>query len=65
MTTYKKMIASLVDSTPFDIDTNIKIGGRSPTMATSNFLTNKEQGDWAEKIVYRAINENLNTYRVV
>lgn len=31
---------------------------RTPTQASSNFITNKEQGDWAENLVTRAINEN-------
>jgi type II restriction enzyme len=30
---------------------------RTPTQASSNFITNKEQGDWAENLVMRAINE--------
>lgn len=30
---------------------------RTPTQASSNFITNKEQGDWAENLVFRAINE--------
>jgi hypothetical protein len=30
---------------------------RTPTQASSNFITNKEQGDWAENLVTRAINE--------
>lgn len=30
---------------------------RTPTQASSNFITNKEQGDWAEDLVTRAINE--------
>lgn len=28
-----------------------------PTQASSNFITNKEQGDWAENLITRAINE--------
>jgi len=28
-----------------------------PTQASSNFITNKEQGDWAEDLIFRAINE--------
>ncbi len=41
---------SLVDFTqPRDI-------ARSPTQASSNFITNKEQGDWAENLIYTAIN---------
>jgi AccI restriction endonuclease len=30
---------------------------RTPTQASSNFITNKEQGDWAENLVTKAINE--------
>jgi len=26
---------------------------RTPTQASSNFITNKEQGDWAENLVTR------------
>jgi type II restriction enzyme len=35
---------------------------RTPTQASSNFITNKEQGDWAENLVTRAINENSKNY---
>lgn len=34
-------------------------------MASSEFLTNKEQGDWAEKVVYKAINEFCEQYFAV
>jgi type II restriction enzyme len=34
---------------------------RTPTQASSNFITNKEQGDWAENLVFRAINETLKS----
>ena len=50
--TYKKTIASLINSVPFEIDTGIQLSGNPPTMASSEFLTNKEQGDWAEQIVF-------------
>lgn len=62
MSTYSKIIqgltsnisSSLVDfSTPRD-------KGRIPTQASSNFITNKEQGDWAEDVLFRAINEYSN-----
>lgn len=36
-----------------------------PTQASSNFITNKEQGDWAEDLIYRAINETFEDYVVV
>lgn len=29
-----------------------------PTQASSEFITNKQQGDWAEDVLFRAINEN-------
>lgn len=54
---YKDEILKLIESTQLKIDTEIKVFGQPPTMASSEFLTNKEQGDWAERIVYNAINE--------
>lgn len=56
--TYKKRILKLIQSLDLGIDPDIQVGGRPPTMANSEFLTNKEQGDWAENIVNTAINEN-------
>lgn len=38
---------------------------RTPTQASSNFITNKEQGDWAENLVNRAINENSKNFIAV
>ena len=29
-----------------------------PTQASSEFITNKQQGDWAEDVLFRAINEH-------
>lgn len=29
-----------------------------PTQASSEFITNKQQGDWAENVIFRAINDN-------
>jgi len=54
---YKDEIKQLIEQSPLEIDTDIQLSGRPPTMANSEFLTNKEQGDWAEEIVYKAINE--------
>lgn len=31
---------------------------RKPTQASSEFITNKQQGDWAEDILFRAINDH-------
>jgi type II restriction enzyme len=30
----------------------------TPTQASSEFITNKQQGDWAEDVIFRAINQN-------
>lgn len=35
---------------------------RIPTQASSNFITNKEQGDWAEDLITRAINETSSNF---
>src|SRR3989339_470506 len=59
---YKDEIQRLIEESPLDIDIDIIITGRPPTMANSEFLTNKEQGDWAEQIVFRAINEFSRDY---
>ena len=62
---YKDVIANLLSSTPFTIDPDLRLTGKPPTMANSEFLTNKEQGDWAEQIVFTAINENSPDYVAV
>ncbi|RMD70967.1 MAG: AccI family restriction endonuclease, partial [Cyanobacteria bacterium J149] len=36
-----------------------------PTQASSNFITNKEQGDWAEDLIFRAINTTSTNYVAV
>jgi len=36
-----------------------------PTQASSNFITNKKQGDWAEDLIFRAINETSENYVAV
>ena len=36
-----------------------------PTQASSNFITNKEQGDWDEYLIFRAINETSKNYVAV
>lgn len=62
---YKEIISRLIGAAPLSIDTEIKIEGNPPTMASSEFLTNKEQGDWAEQVVLNAINENTTGYVAV
>ena len=59
---YKETIHRLISESPFEIDTELQITGRVPTLATSAFLTNKQQGDWAEEIVCNAINEYSQEY---
>ncbi len=54
---YRGRIAALVKSFPIPIDLDVIIDGRPPTSASSEFLTNKEQGDWAERLVIKAIND--------
>ena len=36
-----------------------------PTQASSMFISNKEQGDWAEDLIFRAINETSKNYTAV
>ena len=36
-----------------------------PTQANSMFISNKEQGDWAEDLIFRAINETSKNYVAV
>lgn len=62
---YREEIQDLIDKLPVEVNTEIQLNNRPPTMANSEFLTNKEQGDWAEKIVLHAINENLKEYIAV
>lgn len=55
----KKVPNSLVDfSLPRDV-------ARTPTQASSNFITNKEQGDWAENLIFRAVNETSKNFVAV
>ena len=42
-----------------------RIRGTAPTQVSSEFLTNKEQGDWAEQTLLKGINENSNRYIAV
>ena len=53
----KNVPVSLVD---FDLPRD---PARTPTQASSNFITNKEQGDWAENLITRAINETSKNFK--
>ncbi len=65
--TYFDEIRKLTKQIPATIvDFSIDRGRTSPpTQASSNFITNKEQGDWAEDLVFRAINEASKNYVTV
>lgn len=39
-----------------------RLRGKVPTQAASEFLTNKEQGDWAEELVLQILNRNLKGF---
>lgn len=62
---YKDKILRLIKDAPFGIDPDVRIEGRPPTMASSEFLTNKQQGDWAEQVVFNAINSNSTEYMAI
>ena len=55
----KDVPATLVD---FEIPRD---KARTPTQASSNFITNKEQGDWAENLVTTSINETSSNFVAV
>lgn len=55
----KNVLPDLVD---FNLPRDL---ARTPTQASSNFITNKEQGDWAENLITRAINETSNNFVAV
>ncbi len=64
--TYRATIHNLVSESPFEIDTELQVRrGRIPTLASSAFLTNKQQDDWAEEIVCNAINSYSSEYRAL
>jgi type II restriction enzyme len=51
--------ASLVN---FELD---RTPARTPTQATSNFITNIQQGNWAEELIFTAINETSKNHIAV
>ncbi len=62
MQRYADRIASLLEHHPLGIDTEVRISGHVPNSASSEFLTNKAQGDWAEQLVLSAINDSSPEY---
>ena len=63
--TYRDTISRLIAESPFEIDPDVQIKLRLPTLASSEFLTNNEQGSWAEELVVNAINEHSPQYCAV
>jgi len=59
---YIQEIDELIKAVPEDIVnfTLKRKRGNIPTQAFSEFLTNREQGDWAENLIFRSINEIEN-----
>ncbi|MDR1291036.1 MAG: AccI family restriction endonuclease, partial [Planctomycetaceae bacterium] len=64
---YKDRIRNLTKNVPITlVDFNqSRDTVRTPTQASSNFITNKEQGDWAENLITRAINTISQNYIAV
>lgn len=62
---YKNLVQSLCEASPFEINLNQPVNGKIPNLATSEFLSNKVQGDWAEKILLEAINRDQTQYIAV
>ena len=64
---YFEKLRKITKSIPTSIvDFTIPIDRTSPpTQASSNFITNKEQGDWAEDLIFRAINDASKNYVAV
>lgn len=65
--TYYDKIRELTKSVPVELVDfeQPRDSSRTPTQASSNFITNKEQGDWAENLVTRAINETSENFIAV
>ncbi len=59
---YAQTISELLLATQLEIDLDIQVSGQPPSMASSEFLTNREQGDWAEAIVIKSINSGNPDY---
>lgn len=64
---YYKKIKELTKNVPVSlVDFELpRDTARTPTQASSNFITNKEQGDWAENLITRAINETSKNFVAV
>lgn len=65
--TYFDRIKTLAEKFPAEIAdfSTPRHPASQPTQATSNFITNKEQGDWAENILKDAVNNTSKNYVAV
>lgn len=65
--TYFETIKKLTANVPTELVdfSQERIPANTPTQASSNFITNKEQGDWAENLIMRAINDVAHNYIAV
>lgn len=59
-----KNIISKIPSETMDFSQDRK-RGIAPSMASSEFITNKQQGDWAEELLFSSINESSRHYVAV
>jgi len=64
---YVKIIENLTTLIPPElVDFSLpRDNARMPTQVSSNFITNKEQGDWAENLLLTAINNTSKNYIAV
>lgn len=62
---YRQEVRDLLLSAPVSVDLDLRAQGRPPTQASSHFLTNREQGAWAEDLALRAINAHAGDLRAV
>ena len=64
---YQDTISHLLSIIPRSIvdTTKQRIRGRRPTQAFSQFITNREQGNWAESFVQTLINDNVSELKAV
>lgn len=65
--TYFERIKELTEAFPSEVAdfSTPRDPASMPTQAESNFITNKEQGDWAECLLTRAVNDNSRNYIAV
>ena len=64
---YKDSIRLLTEQVPLNIvDFRLpRVRNSPPTQASSEFITNREQGDWAERLILQAINKTNQNFVAV